>query len=281
MIVPCYQAERTLRRCIEGLLGQDLPEERFEILLVDNNSTDRTASIAGEYPRVRLSSEVRQGAYAARNRALRQARGDVVAFTDPDCVPRPDWLRELTRPLEEEDVEIVVGRALLNVGSVGLATLQDYETSKDALLLEGDEPRVYFGRTNNMAVRRRVFERLGPFEERARGADTVLVRRCVDHYSCNAVRYQPTAEVLHLEVGDLLTYYRKIATYARSHARLEEQVAVDVIDRSSRLNVVRKACRDHDYALPRSGLLLGLLLIEGLVWRLGRASAGRASSGGP
>ena len=150
-IVPFYQAEWCVRRCIEGLLNQDLGSEHYEILMIDNNSTDRSVAIVDEYSdsAVTLLREPKQGAYAARNRGLAEARGEVIVFTDPDCVPRHDWLRLLTQPLECPDVEIVMGRALLDVHSRALQTLQDYEKSKDEQIYGGDDVLVYVGRTNN------------------------------------------------------------------------------------------------------------------------------------
>jgi glycosyltransferase involved in cell wall biosynthesis len=273
IIVPFYQAEDTIRRCIESLLAQDWPRDDVEILMVDNNSTDRSAAIASEFPEVTLLDESKQGAYAARNRALAQARGEVIAFTDPDCVARPDWLLRLTGALASPEVVIVVGCARLNGASVPIGTLQDYEMSKDEQLLNGDDPLVYFGRTNNMAVRRRVFDAIGPFEERQRGADTILVRRCVDLFSCEAVRYLPSAEVLHLEVDDLWIYYRKVYTYGRSLTAFASDVPAAVVDRGRRWTIYRKTCRDHAYSGPRSALLLLLLGIEGIAWKLGSLSA--------
>lgn len=273
VVVPFFQAEHTIRSCIEGLLAQDLPRKQFEILMIDNNSTDGSTAIAREYPEVTLLRESKQGAYAARNRGLTVACGGLIAFTDPDCVPRPDWLRRLSEPFSCPRVQIVVGRALLARDSLLLTTLQDYERSRDELVLSGDDALLFYGRTNNMAVRRRVFDELGPFVERRRGADSMLVRRCADRYSCGAVRYEPSAEVVHLEVDRPATYYRKVFTYGRSLASSKRVVPHRILGRRERWRVFRSACGKHGYSRSRSCLLLLLLALEGAVWKLGSLSA--------
>ena len=280
VIVPFYQAERTIRRCLEALLAQDPTGHAYEILMVDNNATDRSAAIVAEYPGVKLLHEPSQGAYAARNRALTEARGAWIAFTDPDCVPRRSWLRELTLPFRVPDVQMVVGRPLLDVRSTAMATLQDYERAKDEFVFGGDEPLVYYGRNNNMAVRRSLFEELGPFDELRRGADVVLARRCVDAHGCRSVVYAPDAEVLHLEMGDLATYYRKVFTYGRSVTRSRARAAGGVIDRRGRWRVIQETRSKNGYSTARTLLLLALLGVEGCCWKLGSWAA-REQEGGP
>src|SRR5262249_3385794 len=95
VIVPFYNAERYIQDCIRGLLAQNFPENAYEIIMVDNNSTDASTSIVKQQPHITLLTEQKQGAYAARNRGLTAARGSVIAFTDPDCVPDPHWLQQI------------------------------------------------------------------------------------------------------------------------------------------------------------------------------------------
>jgi len=90
------------------LLALDYPRDRLEILVVDNNSTDGTSAIIEKYPVVRLS-ERKQGGDPARNRAATSARGDIIAFTDADCVVDVNWAREINRTFRDHQVEAVMG----------------------------------------------------------------------------------------------------------------------------------------------------------------------------
>ena len=99
IVVPFYNAEETLSFCLEALLFQSyLPSE---ILLVDNNSMDGSSSTAKRFANDNSSLityllESQQGPSYARNSGARLASGDIIAFTDADCVPDRDWLRIIT-----------------------------------------------------------------------------------------------------------------------------------------------------------------------------------------
>jgi glycosyltransferase involved in cell wall biosynthesis len=92
VVVPVYNDAARLEACLHALEAQGYPRERFEIIVVDNQSTDHSARVAAGHPRVRLAHEAAPGSYAARNRGLALADGEIVAFTDSDCVPDPTWL---------------------------------------------------------------------------------------------------------------------------------------------------------------------------------------------
>lgn len=109
VIVPARDAARTLQACLDGLTAQDL-EEPFEVIVVDNGSEDGTGAIAERHRVVtRVLRRARgEGPGAARNDGAAVARGEVVAFTDADCVPAPGWLREGLEAMEGAD--LVQGR---------------------------------------------------------------------------------------------------------------------------------------------------------------------------
>lgn len=89
IIIPAYNEERYLARCLDSVaLQAELP---FEVLVVDNNSTDRTAEIAGRYPFVTVVRETQQGRVYARNAGFESARGDILARIDADAVLPPGW----------------------------------------------------------------------------------------------------------------------------------------------------------------------------------------------
>ena len=71
IIVPVFNAAASLGDCLDALLRQDVPAASYEVIVVDNNSTDDSMAVARQRPTVRLLSETRQSAYAARNRGIR------------------------------------------------------------------------------------------------------------------------------------------------------------------------------------------------------------------
>ena len=113
IVVPVLDGEDTIDACLRSLLALDYPEDRREILVVDNGSRDATAAIVARYAdRIRALAQPTRGPAAARNRGLAEAGGEVVAFTDADCVVDTQWLRALVAPLDDGGVTIVGGRIL-------------------------------------------------------------------------------------------------------------------------------------------------------------------------
>ncbi|GLU48257.1 glycosyl transferase [Nocardiopsis ansamitocini] len=109
MIVPAFNEEAVIGRCLEALLDQVVPAD--EIVVVDNNSTDRTALIAGGYADrgVRVVHEPRQGLVPARDRGFDEATGDILGRVDADTLVEPDWVLRLTEAFADPGVSAVTG----------------------------------------------------------------------------------------------------------------------------------------------------------------------------
>ena len=95
IIVPVFNGGRTIDALLTSLLALDYPPDRHEILIVDNKSTDDTRQRIQRYPVTLLEETEIQGSYAARNRGIEAAKGEILAFTDADCVVEPTWLKRL------------------------------------------------------------------------------------------------------------------------------------------------------------------------------------------
>lgn len=99
VLVCTYNREGLLPLCLESLAGQTLGKERYEVLVVDNNSTDSSPDIASSfakrYPNFRVLHETRQGVSHARNLGWREARGRLVAYIDDDAQACPEWCERI------------------------------------------------------------------------------------------------------------------------------------------------------------------------------------------
>ncbi|MFC1852907.1 glycosyltransferase family A protein [candidate division CSSED10-310 bacterium] len=109
VIVPFQNAEKYIESCINSLLCQDYSNKDYEIIFIDNNSTDRSAMIVGQYDMIKLLNESSPGSYAARNLGIKSARGNIIAFTDADCLPCEGWLSGLEQVLSTSPVLLVQG----------------------------------------------------------------------------------------------------------------------------------------------------------------------------
>jgi len=108
VVVATYNGARTLEACLQSLVELDYPD--FEVIVVDDGSTDRTPEIVRGYPSVRLIREpANRGLSVARNTGIAASTGEIVAFTDSDCIADKDWLNYLVQTLESGDYAAVGG----------------------------------------------------------------------------------------------------------------------------------------------------------------------------
>jgi glycosyltransferase involved in cell wall biosynthesis len=272
VVVPVHNTAECLERCVAALLAQDYPRHRFEILMVDNNSTDGSSAILARQEGIRALSESKQGSYAARNRAVREARGELLAFTDSDCAPARGWLRAIDAAFADPGTQVVLGcrRPGRDRGLIRL--LGDYENKKDEHVFSSRAAESYYGFTNNMAVRRTTFDRYGPFVERPRGADTIFVRRVVEGEGCEAVVYASAMRVAHTEMDGAWAYYRKMFTYGRSRQLYSHIVRTRPLSTAERIAAFRATVRDGGYSLLAAAVLAGLLAGGMAAWSLGSHS---------
>src|SRR5205085_10184984 len=102
-----YNGGRTLDQCLRSLLDLDYPD--YEVIVVDDGSADDTPAILARFPGVRAVRQPNRGLSVARNVGLREATGEVVAYTDSDCFADPDWLAHLVYQLQQSGAAAVGG----------------------------------------------------------------------------------------------------------------------------------------------------------------------------
>lgn len=197
VLIPVYRDWGRLTLCLEALARQTWPAEDFEIIAINNDHRPPPAEFrlpAG----VTLLQEPRGHSYAARNAGLALARGEVLAFTDADCQPSPDWLAAGWAALQDSDAGLVGGRIGILIEQPGLVA--DY----DSVFAFPQERYVSQGTsvTANLFVRRRVFESVGPFNADLQSSgDFELCRRAGEGghrliYSADALVLHPARESL-------------------------------------------------------------------------------------
>lgn len=270
VIVPVFNAAPWLGDCLDALQQQDAPAGGFEVIVVDNGSTDGSRAVARGRPAVRLLSEPRQGAYAARNRGISAARGQLIAFTDADCIPRRDWLSRLQQGLAAApETLVVMGRDIPTGPSSAIRLLGLYDHFKEIFVLASEDPTVYYGHTNCMMTRRQLFDEVGFFDQRPRGADVIFVQRVLERYGTRAVQYQPAAVVSHMEVRSGPVYFRKAFIYGRSARSYRKVVPARPLRNRERLQIFRRVVRDCTLSIPEQLYLLLLLAVGVAAYSLG------------
>lgn len=161
VVVPAYQATEEIAACVTALKNQTAPPGPYEIIVVDDGSTDGTAQAADEAGADRVRTIPHGGVAAARNAGVEIARGPIVLFTDADCVPAPDWLTEMVRPFSKPAVAGVKG-AYCSEQQTIVARLAQCEFEERYDLLERQDD-IDFVDTYSAAFRREVFQACGGF----------------------------------------------------------------------------------------------------------------------
>lgn len=211
VILCTYNRCQSLAKALDSLAVQILPDSiEWEVLVVDNNSTDQTHEVCASYSqhhpgRFRYLFEPRQGKSHALNAGIRDARGDVLAFTDDDVTVEPTWLRDLTTALHAGQCVGAGGRTLPDrmFSPPRWLPLQDrYALGPlavfDPCLAAGEINEPPFG--NNMAFRKQAFEKYGFFRtdlgpcpgSEIRSEDTEFGRRLLDGESDSVMNPPPS-----------------------------------------------------------------------------------------
>lgn len=207
VIIPAYNAEDTIRDCLNSLINQSINKEEYEIIVVDDGSTDGTGEIVREYP-VKYFRQSNHGPASARNHGSRNCQGEILLFTDSDCLPAFNWIEEITNPLQELDVVAVKGvyrtrQRSLVARFAQLEFEERYELLKRAKYIDMVD-------TYSAAFRKDIFLQMGGFDESfpaANNEDTDLSYRL--SLKDQKMVFSPKAVVYHLRHPDTICKYLK------------------------------------------------------------------------
>ncbi|HNX75631.1 MAG TPA: glycosyltransferase [Candidatus Rifleibacterium sp.] len=207
VIIPVYNAEATIGKTLHALLRQNKADFLLEIITVDDGSTDATPTILQGFQGIKVIRQMNAGPASARNTGARAATGDILAFTDSDTIPHPEWLDELIQPFSTASIMATAGTyTIANPGNRLAEVIQKEITWRHARYGEFIE----FGGTYNLAVRKELFERIGGFNEtfrRASGEDNDFCYRILRQG--HRIKYVPTAKVAHYHPEKFLKYLRE------------------------------------------------------------------------
>jgi GT2 family glycosyltransferase len=146
-----------------ALESQTYPSALYEIIVVDNGSTEPVAPLLTPYLHARAEFEATPGSYAARNRGIAVARGHVLAFTDADCIPSSTWLEEGVACLDYQDAPLIGGRIVVFPREATPTAVELYEMLY--AFPQEENVKAGFTVTANLFCAREVIEKLGPFDQ--------------------------------------------------------------------------------------------------------------------
>lgn len=270
VIVPVFNAEKYIEDCIKALMEQNFPREQYEIIIIDNNSKDDSFNMISRFPSVRRLKAGKQGAYSARNIGIAHARGDIIAFTDADCKPDKEWLLTIDNALRNSELKIILGSNRFANDSFIMTMLANYESEKAKFVFSNYDPNIYYGYTNNMAVRAGLFKEFGFFHEIRRGADVVFVRIVVDNYGCDSVKYIPEMLIHHMEIVNPTDYLNKQLVYGKSFCQYHQIKSAKVLNTPCRIKILKAVLSGDAHSPFRKCIFLIILFIGAIYYEMGR-----------
>ena len=205
VIIPAFNAEKTIGKCLDSLAKQSV--KGFETIVVDDGSKDGTARIVKGFPKVRLLEQKNSGPAVARNNGAKAAKGGIIIFTDSDCILEKDWLKEMLKPFEDNEIVGVQGKYKCNQKEI-IARLIQLEIEKNHEKM-ARQKSIDFMATYSAAYRKSVFSEMNGFDTSfpiASGEDTDLSFR-VSAKGYKMV-FNPKAIVLHTHPASLKKYLK-------------------------------------------------------------------------
>lgn len=279
VIIPAFHSDSTIGSCLAALTNQSFQD--FEVIVVNSSAANETRqTVLTQFPQAAFEqSSMRLLPHAARNLGAARARGEMLAFTDPDCIPRPDWLAYLVQACDRG--HSVVGGSMSLEGASWLA--RGMHLCKWFWLLNGlppHSPRIVA--TGNACYSRRAWEAAGPFDGELYNGDALLSWRARAHgYE---LWFEPRAVVEQIHREDwgefLRERYTRGSEFGKVRAHFEHWsrgralvyacgmplLLLVILWRTRRAARTAKMTRDFWLTLPIS-------LLGQLVWLLGESIA--------
>lgn len=215
VIVPVYNDAVRFIKCAEALSSQSYGSDDYEIIIVDNGSTDNLDSVLSQYSHFVTVGESRRSSYAARNAGLKFARCEVIAFTDSDCIPTRDWLeRGVAMATETPNCGLVGGRIEMIERTNGKPNWIELFDLTVGFRQQRFIELGHFSVTANLFTFRSVFENVGLFREdfRSGGGDQEWGQRV--HRAGYAVVYANDVVIQHPAKSSVRQLVQKAREYA-------------------------------------------------------------------
>jgi GT2 family glycosyltransferase len=228
IVIPTYSRPVELAQCLESLSRLEYPRDRFEVIVVDDGSAMPLDEVVAPF-RSRLTlSLLRQpnaGPAAARNAGAERARGELLAFTDDDCLPEPSWLAQLAEVLARSP-DCMVGGATVNAISGNLCSATSQLITDVVYRHYNALPlRARFLASNNLALSAAGFREIGGFDRSLRAAeDRDLCDRWL--HRGRHIIYHPAAHVWHARRLNAWSFCRQHFGYGRGAARFHRLRAI-------------------------------------------------------
>ncbi|PPS45650.1 glycosyltransferase family 2 protein [Chroococcidiopsis sp. TS-821] len=195
VIVPVFNDAKRLKLCLSALEKQTYPQTLYEVIVVDNASDpeQNIASVVAQFKQTKTVYERSPGSYAARNKGISHAQGEVIAFTDADCIPAPNWIENGVRNLVgTPNCGLVAGKIEIFFKNPQRLTAVELYESIMALPQREFLEKHHYGATANVFTWKSVIEQVGVFDASLKSSGDVEWGQRVAKYGYKQVYAEDT-----------------------------------------------------------------------------------------
>ncbi len=217
VVICAYNAERTMEACLKSLRELDYPN--YEVVVVDDGSRDRTAEIAARFPEFRLIRQPNKGLSVARNVGMQAALGEIVAYTDSDCVVDPHWLTFMVGAMTASGFDACGGPNYAPHEDGRIEGCVSASPGAPCQVLTAEDRAEHLAGCN-MVFRKAVLQQIGGFDPQftAAGDDVDICWRALD--AGFVLGFCPAAFVWHFRRNTIKAYYNQQRGYGKAEAML-------------------------------------------------------------
>lgn len=225
IVVPTFNRHEALSVCVQAISRLDYPRDCFEVIIVDDGSAVPVAVSGHPLPddevKISVLRQVNAGPASARNAGAQHARGDLLAFTDDDCTPDPQWLRELARAFHDAPTGLVGGKTVNGQDDNLYSTASQMIVDEAYAYFLSRNSDLRFFASNNMAMAAKLFHESGGFDPSFRTSED---REFCDRWirRGHPLVYSPAAMVYHYHRLALTAFCRQHFHYGRGAYRFHQ-----------------------------------------------------------
>ncbi len=239
VVVPCFNVEHVIERCIEALLAQDYPQSKLEIIIIEDKSTDDTGKLIEQYQektQVKIIKHFRnRGLSAARNSGIKASKSNIVGFLDSDMVVKKNWAKQMIGELSRNGIVACMGGIKLAESLIPNNLDKFLYNQTRGVLKHGENKAIRFKwfLFNNTAVKRTAINEIGLFDESITsygGEDTDFAIRLWDKHP-TGLRFSSKAVGEHFHQRPLSELQEKMENYGKTnYLRLLERYPNHLVD---------------------------------------------------
>jgi len=213
VIICTYNRSQLLDKCIESVVSQKYPKSIYEIIVIDDGSTDKTNETCRKYKNIRYFNQKNQGIAAARRAGVKKAKGRIIVFIDDDCIAAENWLKNLVESFEDKKENIAgIGGKVKVLNSHNTIGKYTERNLSGTLIRSKNQPP--FLSTCNCAFKSSIIKEVGSFDPLFKRIEDLEIswRMFFKGYDFS---YEPSAVIYHLPPKNLWELMKKYFVWGR------------------------------------------------------------------